>query len=110
MVWRIFAKNRFFRFFGHEKGQLPNFPPRLRRCFGRFRAENKTQSLHQYCLPGFKSTGPGEDEKVSELGTTARNLKSRSGPVTFCILARMRRVLRTIEDSIQKKIEIFVFF
>ena len=62
--------------------QLPNLAPRLRRRQARFGEDNRSSDCFYYSLP-----------EIHDLG---RNFYPRFWPETFCILARMRRVLRTI--------------
>ena len=75
--------------------QLRNLALRQRRHQGRFGAEIKTPECCQYWLPGFGRTAPADSEKCQEIHVSGRNFHWRFWPETFCILARLRRVLRT---------------
>ena len=83
------------------ESQLPTLAPRLRRNQERFVAENKTPRCYQYWLVGFRIWDWSTNEKVSEINDLGQNFHWRSGVKTFCILARLRRVLRTISDKIE---------
>ena len=94
--YAIFLKNMFFKKFCFKRVQLPTFPPRLRRRQERFGAENKTPGCCQYWLPGFGIWAWSTNGNRQETYDLGRNFHSRFWPVTFCILARLRRVLRAI--------------
>ena len=51
---------------------------------------------YQYWLPGFEWASLAVEWNGQEMDTLARFWKSTFGVATFCILARMRRALRTI--------------
>ena len=82
--------------------QLPTFPLALLCCLQRSEAEIKTEYSHQYWLPGFWLLGKSIRRKGPELNKTAPNLTPRSGLLTFHILPRMRRVLRTILAQLRR--------
>ena len=86
----------FFEFSCACKGQLPTFPPLSLSTIQRFGAKHKTQYSYQYWLGGFWLPVPGADEKGSNLKKIGRNCYPSFWVATFHLLARMRRVLRTI--------------
>ena len=77
------------------ESQLPTLAPRLRRNQERSVAENKTPRCYQYWLVGFRIWDWSTRWKLSDINDLGKNLTSRSGVEFFCILARLRRVLRT---------------
>ena len=94
--FRILKNFRFFTFSCACRIQLPSSPPSLRRTQERFTSQNKTPRCHQYWLVGFSFPAWSTRWKVSELNDLGQNCYPWSGVKTFCILARLRRVLRTI--------------
>ena len=79
--------------------QLRISPPRLLGCLERFGAQIKTHWLFQYQLGGNLEPGPGDTEKVSETDDLGRNFYPRFWVTCFCILARLRKVLRTKKEK-----------
>ena len=86
------------------QGHLPIFSLLFLFWNERFGAENKTRWVHQYWLLGFRSTAPGDSGTGQETNVLAQNWNPRSWVATFCILAWLRRVLRTIFPELGNKV------
>ena len=81
--------------------QQPTFPLRLLCSWQRSEAQIKTEYSHQYWLLGFSLVCKSTRRKASEISKTAPNFQLRSGLLTFHILARLRRLLRTTKEEIR---------
>ena len=87
--------------FGPMRVQLPTSPLAVLRCGERFGAGIKTQWVHQYELPAFLEWGSAVEWNGPEIEILARHFYLMLTSMTFCVLARMRRVLRTIGNAFE---------